>query len=60
MKSALSVMLAVVLALICVLPAAAHDARARAACQEKARLRNLGGSSSLAHGWEDLPFTLSA
>lgn len=28
--------------------------RARAACREKARLRSLGGSPSLAHGWEDL------
>lgn len=29
--------------------------RARAACREKARLRALGGgSSSIAHGWEDL------
>lgn len=36
-------------------------ARARDACQEKARLRSLGGSASLAHGWEDLSsFTLSA
>ncbi len=34
--------------------------RARTACREKARLRTLGGSSSLAHGWEDLPFTLIA
>jgi len=33
---------------------AAHLSRARAACREKARLRSLGGSSSLAHGWEDL------
>jgi hypothetical protein len=35
-------------------------ARARAACEEKTRLRHLGGSPSLAHGWEDLPFTLTA
>lgn len=28
--------------------------RARAACREKSRLRSLGGSTSLAHGWEDL------
>src|SRR5690606_35528654 len=35
-------------------------ARARAACAEKARLRSLGGSSTLPHGWEDLPFTLIA
>jgi hypothetical protein len=33
---------------------AAHIARAGAACREKARLRSLGGPSSLAHGWEDL------
>lgn len=35
-------------------------ARARTTCAEKACLRNLGGSPTLAHGWEDLPFTLIA
>ncbi len=28
--------------------------RARRACRERARLRNLGGPVNLAHGWEDL------
>jgi hypothetical protein len=35
-------------------------ARARATCAERARLRTLGGPPTLAHGWEDLPFTLTA
>ena len=28
---------------------------ARRVCRERARLRNLGSSVSLPHGWEDLP-----
>lgn len=40
---------------------AAFIARARNACHEKAQLQNLGGSPSMAHGWEDLSlFTLTA